>query len=115
MPYRTLGSHPANIRIVVQSGDDTRPSPVDEDEELIPPPRPGEWAITLIDDGNMHLLSIDEATPDDLGDFIARLVVQAATAMRGAGVDLAGRIEASLTVAGLRTGGHDTTPKEGTL
>ncbi|MFI7131593.1 hypothetical protein ACIBQ1_38365 [Nonomuraea sp. NPDC050153] len=115
MPYLTLGSNPTILRIVIQSGDDQRPSPVDEDDELIPPPRPGEWAIALIDDDNMHLLAIEEATADDLADFIARLTVQAATAMRAAGVDLAGRIEASLVVAGLWPRGDHDHNSEGTV
>ncbi|MEV1003324.1 hypothetical protein [Nonomuraea sp. NPDC050202] len=116
MSYSTFGSHPNVLRIVVQDGNGTRPSPFDEDDKLIPPPRPGEWAITLIDDDNLHLLAIEEGTADDLAAFLTRLTVQAAVVMRAAGVDLSGRIVAALADAGLETGTNTTSPdqQEGT-
>ncbi|MGR6921230.1 hypothetical protein ACU635_43900 [[Actinomadura] parvosata] len=106
MPYLTLGSNPTVLRIIVQDGNDTRPSPVDEDDELIPPPRPGHWALTLIDDDNLHLLAIEEGTADDLAAFLTRLTVQATAALRAAGLDLPGRIATALTATG-----DDDTPR----
>ncbi|MEU7855163.1 hypothetical protein [Nonomuraea sp. NPDC049141] len=73
---------------------------------------PAEKWVCSITDGDTEIAVIADDT-NQLGDFIARITVQAATVMRAAGVDLPGRIHASLAVAGLLPrGGHDTTPHD---
>ncbi|MEW1847666.1 hypothetical protein AB0392_57740 [Nonomuraea angiospora] len=105
MGMTTFGSIAPNLQSTAMTA-------ADADDEDLPP---CEWVLYLTDTGNCHELSVAAESADDLADFIARLAVQAATAMRAAGVDLAGRIEASLVAAGLRPrGGHDATPEEGT-
>jgi hypothetical protein len=99
MGMTKLGSDAHNLHIFVMPATHEE---VAEDLYDGDPPTNG-WVMCLTDPGNMHELSITGDSADDLGDFIARLTVQAATAMRASGVDLTGRIHASLVVAGLLT------------